>query len=278
MHDPVQMSIRFWGVRGSIPCPGPETVRYGGNTACIEVRCGDHLLILDGGTGLRELGRVLVKNSRPIDADLFYSHTHFDHICGLPFFAPCFVPGNRFRMWAGHLLPANTLENVLCGMMMAPLFPVPISMLSAQMEFSDFRSGDVLTPRPGMILRTAPLDHPNGATGYRIEYGGKVVAYITDTEHRSPGLDPHVLSLIEKADVMIYDSTYTDDEYPAHINWGHSTWQQGIRLADAAHVKTYVVFHHDPGHDDVFMDRVAAAAHAARPGTIVAREGMVLVP
>ncbi len=276
MVAPGDVSIRFWGVRGSIACPGPDTVRYGGNTSCVEIRCGERLLIMDGGTGLRELGRELVKDGATIDADLFYSHTHFDHICGLPFFAPCYSRGNKVRLWAGHLLPDNQLENVLYGMMMAPLFPVPIALLNPQVSFTDFRHGETLSPHPGLVLRTGPLNHPNGATGYRIEYGGKVVCYITDTEHSKNGLDRNVLALVDRADFMIYDCTYTDAEYPAHVNWGHSTWEEGVRLAEAAAVRTLVIFHHDPGHDDVFMDRVACEAGALRPGTIVAKEGMVL--
>jgi phosphoribosyl 1,2-cyclic phosphodiesterase len=272
-----KVAVRFWGVRGSIPCPGPDTVRYGGNTACVEIRCGEHLLIMDGGTGLREFGAALVKNG-PINADLFYTHTHFDHICGLPFFGPAYVRGNKIRLWAGHLLPEHCLEDVLCGMMMAPLFPVPMSLLSAQVSFKDFRHGETLHPRAGVTLRTGVLNHPNGATGYRVEYGGKSIAYITDTEHRKSGLDANVLALIDGVDIFIYDSTYTEAEYPAHLDWGHSTWEEGIRLADAAKAKTFVIFHHDPSHDDAFMDRVGSAAQRRRPGTVVAREGMVLIP
>jgi phosphoribosyl 1,2-cyclic phosphodiesterase len=278
MARPRDVSIRFWGVRGSIACPGPDTVRYGGNTSCVEIRCDDRLLIMDGGTGLREFGIDLLKDGGTVDADLFYSHTHFDHICGLPFFAPCYAKGNKIHLWAGHLLPENQLETVLCGMMMAPLFPVPMALLNPQVSFNDFRNGETLTPHPGITLRTGPLNHPNGATGYRLEYAGKVVAYITDTEHKTDGLDRNILALVDRADIMIYDSTYTDAEYPSHIDWGHSTWQEGIRLADAAQVKTLVVFHHDPSHDDAFMDQVATDAAALRPGTIVAREGMVLRP
>jgi phosphoribosyl 1,2-cyclic phosphodiesterase len=272
-----RVSVRFWGVRGSIACPGPETVRYGGNTSCVEIRCGDHLLIMDGGTGLRELGGALLKNG-PINADLFYTHTHFDHICGLPFFGPAYVRGNKIRLWAGHLLPDHCLEDVLCGMMMAPLFPVPMSLLTTQVSFKDFRCGETLHPRPGIRLRTGALNHPNGATGYRVEYGGKSIAYIIDTEHRKTGLDANVLALIEGADIFIYDSTYTEAEYPSHLDWGHSTWEEGIRLADAAKVKTFVIFHHDPSHDDAFMDGVGSAARKLRPSSIVAREGMVLIP
>ena len=269
--------MRFWGVRGSIACPGPDTVRYGGNTSCVEIRCGGHLMVFDGGTGLRLLGNELMATGHPADLDLFYSHTHFDHICGLPFFAPCYDARSRIRIWAGHL-NGKGIEMVLNGMMIAPLFPIPMGIFTAAIDFNDFAAGQVLSPHPGIRLSTGPLNHPNEATGYRLEYEGKVVAYITDTEHRPGGFDANVLKLIDGADVMIYDASYTDAEYPSHQNWGHSTWQEGMRLADAAGVKTLVIFHHDPGHDDAFMDQVAADAALARPGTIVAQEGLVLRP
>ena len=270
-------TIRFWGVRGSVACPGPDTVRYGGNTSCVEIRCGDHLMVFDGGTGLRLLGNELMRAGRPAELDLFYSHTHFDHICGLPFFAPCYDRRSKIRIWAGHL-NGKGIEAVLNKMMIAPLFPIPMGIFTAQIEFNDFAAGAALTPHPGIRIATGPLNHPNDATGYRIEYGGKVVSYITDTEHLPGGLDPNVLKLVDGADVMIYDASYTDAEFPEHKNWGHSTWEEGVRLADAARVGTLVIFHHDPGHDDAFMDQVAADAAIARPGTIVAQEGLVLRP
>jgi phosphoribosyl 1,2-cyclic phosphodiesterase len=274
--DP-DFTVRFWGVRGSIPCPGPDTVRYGGNTSCVEIRCGGHLLIFDGGTGLRLAGGELMRAAEPPVIDLFYSHTHFDHICGLPFFAPCYDAKSRIRIWAGHLNGLR-IETVIKKMMAAPLFPIPMGIFAAKIEFKDFAAGSTLKPYPGIRLETAPLNHPNGATGYRIEYRDKSVAYVTDTEHRPDGPDTNVLRLIDAADVVIYDATYTDAEYPAHRQWGHSTWEEGVRLANAARVGTLVIFHHDPGHDDAFMDRVATAAADARPGTIVAQEGLVLHP
>lgn len=277
--------LRFWGVRGSIACPGPDTMRYGGNTSCVEVRCGPHLFILDGGTGLRPLGERLTEagpdgtaTCGPVDADILFTHTHFDHICGLPFFAPVFRPEHKFRLWAGHLLPELTLRDVLCHMMMAPLFPVPIEVFRADVSFHDFRAGEPLALRPGVTIRTMPLNHPDRSTGYRIEYGGRSICYVTDTEHREGGLDPAVLELIAGADIFIYDATYTDAEYPERRGWGHSTWEEGARLADAAGVRTYVVFHHDPGHGDRFMDSVSDAVATRRPGSVVAREGLILRP
>lgn len=273
------LTIRFWGVRGSIPCPGPETVRYGGNTSCVEIRCGRHLMIFDGGSGLRPLGRALLATGRPVDVDLFYSHTHLDHIVGLPFFGPAHLAGNRIRFWAGHLKPVGSdIKSVLQQMMSPPLFPIPIEILAAKLDFRDFTAGDTLSPHAGVKLVTAPLNHPDGACGYRVEFAGKSVAYITDTEHHAGSSDPNVLKLMQGADVAIYDATYTDEEYPRHRSWGHSTWEEGVRLAKQAKVKQLVIFHHDPSHNDTMMDQIAADAAHARPGTVVAHEGMVLQP
>ncbi len=277
MSDSSEFSVRFWGVRGSIACPGPEYVRYGGNTSCLEVICGGQRLIFDAGTGIRPLGVDLAK-SGPNDLDIFFTHTHFDHVCGLTFFASLFCRDSRVRLWAGHLLPELDLKKVLHHLMMAPLYPVSLDIFQAQVSFNDFKSGETLHPRTGVTLRTAPLNHPNGATGYRIEYAGKSICYITDTEHFPDRLDENIRQLVQDADMMIYDSTYTDAEYPTYRGWGHSTWQAGARLAKAANVKQFVIFHHDPSHDDVFMDKVAAEAGALLAGTVVAREGLVLRP
>jgi phosphoribosyl 1,2-cyclic phosphodiesterase len=275
--EDTEFFVRFWGVRGSIACPGAAWAAYGGNTSCLEIRCGPHLLIFDGGTGLRQLGEHL-RNSGSIEADLFFTHSHLDHIAGIPFFSALFAPSNRFRMWAGHLIPERTLRDVICTMMAPPLFPVPIEIFTAEASYHDFTAGDTLSPRPGIRIRTAPLNHPNRATGYRIEFGGKSICYVTDTEHIPGKPDQNVIDLARDTDIFIYDSTYTDDEFPRFVTWGHSTWQEGVRLADAANAKTLVIFHHDPSHDDAFMDEIAAAAERARPGTIVAREGLILSP
>jgi phosphoribosyl 1,2-cyclic phosphodiesterase len=269
----IETELRFWGVRGSIACPGPDTVRYGGNTACVEVRCGGRLIVFDAGTGLRPFGQSL--QGAPVDADIFLTHCHTDHISGLPFFAPCYDPESRLRVWAGNLLPERKLVQVIDQSMGEPLFPGGLRAFHAGIEFRDFRCGEVLRPDSALTLRTAPLNHPNRATGYRLECGGGVIAYITDTEHRRSGPDPNVLSLAGDADVMIYDCTYTDAEYPDHVGRGHSTWEEGVRLADAAGAKLLVIFHHDPAHDDGFLDRVAEAARAKRP-CVVAAEGLTL--
>jgi phosphoribosyl 1,2-cyclic phosphodiesterase len=271
-----RLSVRFWGVRGSIACPGPETVRYGGNTSCVEIRCGDRLLIFDGGTGIRPLGDTLMKEEKAIDADIFFSHCHVDHVGGLPFFAPFFVPQNTFRLWAGNLLPKFRLEGVMRALMSHPLFPIGIYFFSATMSYRDFSAGDVLKPAPDITIKTAALDHPDGATGYRIEFGGRSIAYLTDNECRPGGFDPQLVELARDADLAIYDCTFTEEEIGAKTGWGHSTWRDGLRLADAAAVKTFCMFHHAPEHNDEFMDKIAAEAKAVRPGTLVAIEGDVI--
>jgi phosphoribosyl 1,2-cyclic phosphodiesterase len=268
-------TVRFWGVRGSIACSGPRTTRYGGNTSSLEVRCGDRLLMFDAGTGLRYLGNTLAANG-PLDADLFLTHTHFDHVCGLPFFRPFFQPNNRFRLWAGHLAEGMTLRRVLGEFMMAPLFPVPPQVFRARMEYREFKPGETLAPGPGIQLRTATLNHPDGATGYRVDFGGRSVCYLTDTEHVPGAPDRNILALIKDADLVIYDSMYTDSEYGTYVGWGHSTWQEGVRLCRAAGAKRLAVFHHDPEHDDDMLDGVARDLEKEMPGSFVAKDGLVV--
>jgi len=254
-----------------------STMKYGGNTSCVEMRCGERLLIFDAGSGLREFGRELAKGG-PVDADLFMSHTHHDHLLGLPFFGPVFTPKNVFRVWAGHLKPERGIEDVVRSFMSDPLFPVPPEIFGAQVTYIDFIVGDTLTPQPGITVRTTVLNHPNRATGYRVEFAGKVVCYVTDTEHVPGKPDTEILKLIADADLFIYDSTYTDEEFPRYKGWGHSTWQEALRLAKAARVKSVALFHHDPSHDDATLDAIGVAAAREFPGAIVAREGAVLHP
>ena len=279
MTGSADFSVRFWGVRGSIACSGPRTARYGGNTSCIEVRCGGRMLLFDGGTGLRYLGNPLSNSkpaSQPLDADLFLTHTHFDHVCGLPFFKPFFQPQNRFRLWAGHLAEGMTLRRVLGEFMMAPLFPVPPQVFRARMEYREFKAGETLRPADDVAVRTATLNHPDGATGYRVEYAGRSICYLTDTEHVPGAPDRHILELIAGADLVIYDSMYTDAEYETYVGWGHSTWQEGVRLCRAAGAKRLAVFHHDPEHDDEMLDGVAREVAKQLPGSVVAKDGLLL--
>jgi phosphoribosyl 1,2-cyclic phosphodiesterase len=270
--------VRFWGVRGTVPCPGAGTVRYGGNTPCIEVMCGRERLIFDAGTGIRALGASLAGEDG-LNSHIFLTHTHMDHITGFPFFRPAYSQNNTFQIWAGHLAAQNgNIRSVLSAIMSKPIFPVPLRIMHACMAFHDFDAGDTLNPLPGIVLRTAPLNHPDGATAYRIEYAGRSICYVTDTEHREGELDRAIVDLIGGSELVIYDSTYTEAQYPDYRGWGHSTWSEGIRLCEAADAGRLIAFHHDPDHDDADLDRIALDMDRARAGSVVASEGLVLRP
>ncbi len=269
-----QFKINFWGVRGSIACPGAATLRYGGNTPCVEMLVDGHRLIFDAGTGIYVLGQSLLAHL-PVNGHLFFSHSHWDHIQGFPFFSPAFMAGNEFDIYGATMPSGMTIEQRLSDQMMQPNFPVPLQVMNANLRFHNLEYGDRV--RLGDVtVETGLLNHPGGAMGYRVNWQDRSVAYITDTEHFSTDLDRHVLALADRADVLIYDCTYTDEEYPSKVGWGHSTWQEGVKLAIAANVKKLVIFHHDPSHDDEFMDSIGSNAAEVFPQTIVAREGMEL--
>ncbi|MEN8722480.1 MAG: MBL fold metallo-hydrolase [Alphaproteobacteria bacterium] len=274
----MSIKVKFWGVRGSVATPGNDYVEFGGNTSCVEVTCGDRRLIFDAGTGIRQVGEQYFAQDIK-SASIYLSHSHWDHINGFPFFDPGFAEGFAFDIWAGHLLPRHTIQDILAGQMTQPFFPVPIEIMKSNMTFHDFKAGETLdagTDSDGemITLKTIPLNHPNGATGYRVEYKGGVACYITDVEHIVGETDQVLVDFVHDADLMIYDSTYDDEDFADKISWGHSTWQEGIRIAKAANVKQLAVFHHDPKNNDEFMHGVEKKAKAVFDGAFVAREFM----
>jgi phosphoribosyl 1,2-cyclic phosphodiesterase len=267
--------VRFWGVRGSVAVSGPQFIRYGGNTACVELCCGPHTLIFDAGSGLRPAGLALAAN-KTTDFDLFFSHCHYDHILGLPFFAPLYAPDVHINVWSGHLAGIMTTRQMLKAFMRPPWFPVEIEICRANITCLDFQARDVLTPRDGVTVRTNSLNHPGSSIGYRIEWGGRAVAFITDTEHVEGVLDENVLELIKDADLVIYDCTYTDAEMERFRGYGHSTWQQGIRLCEAAGARRLALFHHDPTRTDAQLAAIERQAKRRFKGAFAARDGMVV--
>jgi phosphoribosyl 1,2-cyclic phosphodiesterase len=272
-REGTSVKIRFWGVRGSIATPSPRHIAFGGNTSCIEVRIGDRVIILDAGTGIRNLGNQLIKEEIK-SFDILMSHTHWDHMNGFPFFTPAYNPECEIRIKAGHLIDQGGLERVLQGQMTQPMFPVPLAAMNSRMKIEDFRTGDRLDLGDGIEIRTAMLNHPNGATGYRIEHNGRSLCYITDTEHVPEKPDRSILGLIEGADLVIYDSTYTEEEFPARVGWGHSTWNEGVKLCRMAGAGSMAIFHHDPDHEDDFMDKIEADARSEWDNVFAAREQM----
>ena len=267
-HD---LTVRFLGVRGSIATPGADRTA-GGNTACVEICAGDTRIILDAGTGLRTLGDERMAGG-PKHSTILLSHLHWDHVAGLPFFTPIYVPGHRVEIASG---PNGVMphDEAVRSLFRAPFFPVDYAELSHQISTRELRANDRFTIGD-ITITMARLNHPDPVYGFRLEHGGQTIVYATDTEHFSC-VDPALKKLAAGADILIYDAQYTPEEYPAKVGWGHSTWLAGADLARAAGVPQLVLFHHDPNRTDLQLAALEAEARAHLPGTVAAREGMVL--
>jgi phosphoribosyl 1,2-cyclic phosphodiesterase len=288
----MSLSLRFWGTRGSIPSPGPTTVRYGGNTPCVELRTADGwLIILDAGTGIRELGRSLVEraNGAPVKGDIFLTHAHWDHIQGIPFFAPLFQKGNHFTIWGSESLQ-NSIGRVVRDQMSPTVFPVTFEELDARIDFKELAEERSLGH--GYDVSAMPVRHPGGALGYRFtngNAGGRALVYVSDNElsaaarYDDPkGWRERFVEFVRGAKVLIHDTMYRADEYSSFIGWGHSTYEDAVELALEAKVEQLVLYHHRPERTDDEVDGCVAncrAMVAARGGTleiIAAAEGMTL--
>jgi len=270
--------VRFWGVRGSFPSGNAETVSVGGNTTCVEVRCGDEIIIFDSGTGIINLGKSLMKEM-PVRANLFFSHVHWDHIQGFPFFTPFYVPGNEFDIYGGTSLPSKSIEQVLDNQMSSPCFPIRKEVFGAKLRYHDLKAGDVVEGK-NFKITLANLYHPDGTFGYRVDSGGQSLVFATDNEHAEGKLCKNLLKLCQDADLLIYDSQYTDAEYYglegqfSRKGWGHSTMKEGVKMAEAGNVKKLALFHHDPAHDDAFIGRIESECKQIFPNCIAAFEGL----
>ena len=231
--------------------------------------------MLDAGTGIRGLGQTFLQEDVE-QIHILLTHTHWDHINGFPFFVPAYDPKRKLHIMAGHLKGEDGIQNVLAAQMDNPMFPVPLAAMQAEMTFDDFEAGSSFDLYDDVHIRTCALNHPNGATGYRIEHEGHSICYITDTEHVPGKLDENILGLIEGSDVVIYDATYTEEEYPMRVGWGHSTWTEGVKLCKAAGAKSLAIFHHEPEHTDEFMDQLEKDAQAEWSECFCAKEGMEL--
>ena len=265
------MRVRFWGTRGSVPTPGPTTVRFGGNTSCVEMRTdAGTLFIFDSGTGIRELGLHLARQGGPLSAHLMLGHTHWDHISGFPFFSPAFVPGNRLVIYGARDLD-RSLRDVLAGQMHYTYFPVPLGDLRADIEFTELEEGKI--PIEDAVVRTHYLNHTAVCMGYRLEADGASVAYITD--HEPYGLvedglrrgfvhggDRRLIEFVRGVDLLIQDSQYTPEEYAARRGWGHGSVDYVTDVAVEAGVRKLALFHHEPTHADDEIDRMVAASRA----------------
>ena len=264
------MKIRFWGVRGSIASPGPDTAEVGGNTSCVEVICGEKRIILDAGTGLRSLGNSLVGKG-PLDLHLLLSHYHWDHIQGLPFFVPVYMRDTELTI-VGGANGVMSVRETLERQMSAPNFPVRFDEVGARIGTKEIKPGARFDIGDAQVT-ISKGNHPGGVVAYRIEHEGKSVVYATDTEHYAC-VDPALIALAEGADVLIYDAQYGPEEYKGKVGWGHSTYVAGADLARAAGVDSFVLFHHDPMRSDAGVRELETNARSLFRSSVAAREGM----
>lgn len=286
---PGSARLRFWGVRGSIPTPGPTTVRYGGNTSCVEVRADGQIIILDAGTGLRLLGRELMAefDSQALQLTLLLTHTHWDHISGLPFFLPVYKPQNQLHI-LGFEGVRHSLENVLTSQMESPFFPIGLREVPANVRIEELKDRN-FTVGP-VRVQAGSANHPGICVGYRLFTSGGSVAFFPDNEphdniHSAPARpgepgatgsarseSQKMLEFLRGTDVLIMDTQYDREEYQQHIGWGHGCLDDVVALALEAEVKRLFLFHHDPNHDDAKIEQMVAHARhlvAARKGTLI---------
>ncbi|HTV14953.1 MAG TPA: MBL fold metallo-hydrolase [Terracidiphilus sp.] len=268
------MKLRFWGVRGSIPTPHVDRLRYGGNTTCLEIDAGhdEELVLIDCGSGLRALGEELTQRPKIRRVHILMTHFHWDHIQGLPYFPPLFHPDVDMVFYSSH--PPDRVRGLLQVQMADPFFPVPFASIPSNAEF---RHVEIGRPFSAGVFRADAftLRHPQGCIGYRLNLDGRILVHASDHEHGDPGVDAGVVRTARNAEMLVMDAQYTPEEYLVKVGWGHSSIAHAAEVAHAADVARLVLFHHDPMHNDAFLDGMLDRARELYPSTDMACENTV---
>lgn len=267
------LRLVVWGARGTLPAAPDDPSLFGARTCCVSVEAMGRVLVFDAGTGIVALGNQLLAAGVK-EIDLFLSHAHYDHVMGLPYFAPFYDPATRVRIHAGHMEDGTTCRALLADFLRPPFHPVGLEKFKAAIGYETFRSNDVLRPAPGIAIRTHSLHHPNGAVAYRVEAGGRTIVYATDHEHRPGTRDGALEEFLRGADILVFDTTFTDAEMPHYKGYGHSSHEEGVRLAKAAGISRLVLFHHSHKRSDADLSRIEREAKALLPGTVAGRPGL----
>ena len=272
----MDLKATFWGVRGSVPVPGKNTAVFGGNTSCVQIEVGRRNLIFDGGTGITELGDRMMNEKCDKDIDIFFSHYHWDHIQGLPFFTPFYCPGNYFRLHGPDKGEKN-IKKILNDQMLSPYFPITMGMMKAELSFIRIEADTEISLGDGIKIKTLEIDHSDGCLAYRIEKGSSSLVYCTDTETLRMERRKKLLSFITGTDVFIYDANFTEEEYiKLGAKWGHSTWEEGAALSTEAGVGQLVLFHHKRDRADKEQQMIESFAQKSFKNTVAAKEGMIV--
>lgn len=273
--DDNALTVRFWGVRGSVPLCCDQNRKFGGNSPCVEIWCGNRLFIVDAGSGIVPLGMRLLGQDAIRSVDILLSHLHVDHVVGLPFFKPAHREGWTVRTYTGNL-NGESGKAALDRMYSPPLFPLMLDQFPCRFEHIGFHAGETLTFADGAQIATCPLDHPGGATAYRFDHGGRRICYVSDLEHREDWPPSQLVDFVAGADLVIFDAMFTEAEYRGCRGWGHSTCAAGLALCKASEAKAMAAFHLNPWHDDAFLEERGKVIEDCLPGSFVAREGMTL--
>lgn len=266
------MRIKYYGVRGSLPVSGQEYVKYGGNTTCVVLYESDITIIIDAGTGIRNFGRDIIKDSGPGDHKffLFFTHYHWDHLMGFPFFTPAYIKSNEINIY-GETKYNMTVMDVLKKQQQVINFPVELNGMAAKLVFNELQGNDEIKIGP-ISISYIKINHPGGNLAYRIDSGSSSFVVATDYEHFSVP-DANLIKLAKNATVLMYDAQFTPEEYPKYVGWGHSTYEEGIKIAQLAGVKDLHLVHHAPEHTDSDIDKIQFAAQIKFPSTIAIKEG-----
>lgn len=275
-HEPARagsMTVTFWGTRGTRMVAGRGFSRHGRNTICVEVNCSGRILVFDAGSGLTALGTDLIaRDIRQID--LFLTHAHYDHVEGIPFFDPFYQRNFTTRFWGGRLKGVGNTREIVDRLMIEPFFPISQEKFQATISYRDIADFEKIELGDGISVRTTRLHHPGGATGYRVSHAGKSFAFITDTSHAADQRDVALVDFLKGADLFAYDCSYLDSEFERFASYGHSTWEEGIRLKKASRAKAMAGFHHMPFRTDEAIDAIVSDVAGGEEGIFAAHDGM----
>ncbi|MEM7289886.1 MAG: MBL fold metallo-hydrolase [Pseudomonadota bacterium] len=275
--DETEMEVTIWGARGTLPAPGPQFACAGGNTNCTEVSIGDHTIIFDAGTGIRELGSKLVAKGTTQNVHVLLTHAHYDHVEGLPFFAPFFMAGSSVDVYCGALDGSTGTEDTVKSLMRRPYFPVGPSVFVADVKYLNVGENEGFELADGIKVSTIPLNHPGGATAYRVDWNDKSFACVTDTEHVVGKPDESIIEMIDGVDAFVYDCSLTDEEFPDFAGYGHSTFEEALRLQKHANAGALIACHHMPFRVDDELDQVEQELKSQLDTNMIGREGHTLV-
>lgn len=270
------LTVTFWGPRGTLSCSGPAYQEFGGHTVCVSALWGDHLVIFDTGSGLYNLGQWVFAQDRILKISIFVSHYHMDHIVGYPFFGPAWNKNYSIDVYGGNLENLGGVEHFFTKTICHPIFPISLKIMAADMRYHDIAAGQTISLSDELSVVPLALNHPGGSLGYKLISPKGSVCYITDHEHKIGEVNQPLIDFTHKSKLTIYDSTYDDDTFAPKLGWGHSTWQEALRLQKAAQIEQMAIFHHDPSATDTHLNALSEKI-SKDTQAFVAKQGQVLL-